>query len=498
MKPLEKTRMSLPKPSRAAKATLGVGLHRKTREMRTAFAFQIRGPTVITGRVALRAKRIHDLAMRLLDVADRRQHASTLAVRIAACGSALVLASACTRADAPPGARFRDSAGIIIVENPNPLTADSMSWTVDTVPRVRIGQTDGPDEYLFGNVAGAARLGDGRIVVADAQTSELRFFDSTGAFLEKVGRVGQGPGEFVNFSELFRSVGDSLIVTDHEGSRYHVLDSRGRYLRRYKLAIKDTVARDPYTSPTTHGTFGDGSFLIADFVKCPGGFRRVGICVDTGRFMRVTESGDRVASFGNHVYAREEVVITTQGQRTSVRAWLAPTFWAANGSRFYFADASTFEIRVYSKTGSLERIVRADYDQLAPPSPIPDPPLASNLAPTDPRIIAMREARKNATIPERLPAFMGFHVDRAGNMWVREYVPYWIQRNRATNRWWVFDSTGVARHTVLLPLIRETIPWLGGSYRGPEIGEHYILGSRFNSDGAEEIVMYELRKTPPQ
>ena len=424
-------------------------------------------------------------------------------VRAAAtrCGVVVAVAVAaigCGGDSVRAGARFRDSAGIIIVENPNPFTADSLSWTVDTVPRVRIGTTDGADEYLFGNVAGAALLADGRIVVADAQTSELRFFDTTGAFLEKVGRKGQGPGEFVNFSELFRSVGDSLIVTDHEGSRYHVLDSHGRYLRRYKLAIKDSVTRDPYTSPTTHGTFADGSFLIADFVKCPGGFRRVGICVDTGRFMRVTEGGERVANFGNHVYAREEVVITSQGQRTYVREWLAPTFWAANGAHFYFADASTFEIRVYAETGSLERIVRADYDQLAPPSPIPDPPRASNVALSDPRIIAMREARKNATIPERLPAFMGFQVDRAGNMWVMEYVPYWSQRPRSPNRWWVFDSTGVLRNTVFLPLIRQTIPWLGGSYRGPEIGENYILGSRFNTDGAEEIVMYDLRKTPPQ
>jgi hypothetical protein len=386
-----------------------------------------------------------------------------------------------------------------------------MSWVVDSVPRVRIGQTDGPPEYLFGKVVGAVRLNDGRIVIADGQTNQLRFFDSAGVFIETTGRRGQGPGEFENFSSLFLTVGDSIVVTDYEGSRYHVLDPDGQFVRRFRMNIRDSVVRLQYTSPRAHAVFADGSFLLSDHIACPTRLHREpGICVDSARFMRVTEAGERLGSFGNQVSLREERVATAQGLTTPVRGWLAPTFWGVHGSRFYFADATTFEIRIYSASGALERIVRADYEQLVPPSPIPEQkrgsfevaivgrPGGRIVGPSDPRIRAALDDRRKATIPERMHAYAGFQVDRAGNMWVREYIPYWIDSERSAHRWWVFDSTGVLRHTVFVPPVQETRHWLGSSYRGPEIGDDYILGMRYNEDGAEEIVMYVLGKSPPR
>ena len=315
---------------------------------------------------------------------------------------------------APPGARIRDSAGIAIVENPDPLGADSTGWAIDSVPRARIGATDGDDPYIFGRVTAAIRLDDGRIAVADAQTSEIRYFDSTGIFIEKAGGKGQGPGEFVNFSNMFRTVADSLIVTDHEGGRYNALDSRGRFARRYRLSIRDDVVRRQYTSPRTHAVFGDGSFLVTDHIKCPNS-RDPGICVDSGRFMRVREDGERLASFGNHVYHREEIMITSQGQRTGVRDWQPTNFWTAHGSRFYLADASRFEIRIYSGTGALERIIRADYKQVKLPSPVPPlrrPSLTDIPEERRTSMLEFSEARDRATKPDRLPAFAGFNVDR--------------------------------------------------------------------------------------
>ena len=409
----------------------------------------------------------------------------------------IVALSACSDGDgAPPGARIRDSAGIVIVENPDPLTADSTGWVVDTTPRVRIGTTEGDDPYMFGRVVSAVRLGDGRIAVADAQTNEVRFFDSAGVFIARVGGKGQGPGEFVNFNGMQRTVADSLLVTDYEGGRYHVLDSHGRFDRRFRLTIKDDVVRQQYTSPRLHGVFDDGSLLVTDHIACARR-REPGICVDSGRFMRVRESGERVASFGNHVYHREEVVITSQGKRTWVRDWQPANHWTAHGSRFYVADAKGFEIRIYSGTGALERIVRADYEQAKPPTPLPKFPRPPMTAIPEERRASMLEfydARDRAAVPERMPAFAGFTVDRAGNMWVREFTPFWTA-STPTARWWVFDSAGVLQRSVRLPRIRQTMHYLGGSYRGPEIGDDYILGMRLNPDGADEIVMFDLRKT---
>src|SRR5688500_11012726 len=76
----------------------------------------------------------------------------------------------------------RDSAGIAIVESSRAMWDGSEVWTVDTAATVSIGAVAGEAPYLLNRVAGATRLPDGRVVVADGGSSQLRFFDSTGAF----------------------------------------------------------------------------------------------------------------------------------------------------------------------------------------------------------------------------------------------------------------------------------------------------------------------------
>ena len=55
---------------------------------------------------------------------------------------------------------------------------------------------DGEDPYLFRYAWDATKLSDGRIVVADRSTSELRVFDAAGTYLATWGGLGEGPGEF--------------------------------------------------------------------------------------------------------------------------------------------------------------------------------------------------------------------------------------------------------------------------------------------------------------
>jgi hypothetical protein len=60
-------------------------------------------------------------------------------------------------------------------------------WRVVSEPLVDIGVADGDAAYQFGRVAGALRLADGRIVVADEQANHLRYFDAAGRHLRTVG-----------------------------------------------------------------------------------------------------------------------------------------------------------------------------------------------------------------------------------------------------------------------------------------------------------------------
>ena len=92
------------------------------------------------------------------------------------CPPALVLSllSACVSENpAHRGFVVRDSAGVRIVENANPLWQDGEGWHLSPEPVVEIGGGDSEYDQLFGMIS-AVRLADGRLVVANG-TQELQF-----------------------------------------------------------------------------------------------------------------------------------------------------------------------------------------------------------------------------------------------------------------------------------------------------------------------------------
>src|SRR5690348_8498090 len=94
-----------------------------------------------------------------------------------------------------------------------PATAKApATWTVDATPMLRI-ESDGDPHTEFSHIVGAMRLSDGRIMVADEATSELRLFSPTGTWVKNVGRRGRGPAEYEGISYLYRSA-DTVIVHD--------------------------------------------------------------------------------------------------------------------------------------------------------------------------------------------------------------------------------------------------------------------------------------------
>jgi len=71
-------------------------------------------------------------------------------------------------------------------ERPAPTEA-----TID----LEIGEADGEEAFLFGQIAGVAADDEGRIVVVDWQANTVRAFDQDGAFLYTVATLGEGPGD---------------------------------------------------------------------------------------------------------------------------------------------------------------------------------------------------------------------------------------------------------------------------------------------------------------
>jgi len=85
-------------------------------------------------------------------------------------------------------------------------------WSVDYRPTVAIGGADEREDYQLFRVSGATRLTDGRVVVANGGTSELRYYSPDGQHLETAGGEGEGPGELRGVMQIVALPGDTLLV----------------------------------------------------------------------------------------------------------------------------------------------------------------------------------------------------------------------------------------------------------------------------------------------
>ncbi len=127
------------------------------------------------------------------------------------------------------------------------------TWRVDQRPMLTIEAAREP----FSRVTGAARLSDGRVVVADRDTRKIHYFDRTGRLLRTVGGLGKGPGEFDDIDHFERR-GDNLVVYDGNHA-VHLLDAgSGRLMRRVALARVTGFVPNPAV-----GIMRDQSILFA-------------------------------------------------------------------------------------------------------------------------------------------------------------------------------------------------------------------------------------------
>ena len=86
-----------------------------------------------------------------------------------------------------------DSADIRITENARPPEDSRLPWRIGPEPTVSIGEHDGEEPYMLHWVGSVARLSDGRIMVGNHGSSEVRMFDASGNHLVSWGGEGEGP-----------------------------------------------------------------------------------------------------------------------------------------------------------------------------------------------------------------------------------------------------------------------------------------------------------------
>jgi len=373
-------------------------------------------------------------------------------------------------------AQTRDSAGVMIVENTQARWPDGGGWHVSGEPVVSIGTVNGPEQYTFYRVTGSVILRDGRILVANSGTRELRVYDRSGAFLRSVGGEGGGPGEFGRLTFLRRVTDDTVMVWDHDLRRVSVFDDQPSFVRSYSpsplqgqpLLVGDFV-------PLT-----DGSALFATFrLRSAQATARLGLSRDTTLLLRCDGEGeliDTVAVFsGGEFYTSEEY------PRIEV-PFARGSFVRGYGAGFYLGDNARYEISFHRANGSRTRIVRKEHSLVPVSRRAVEREKLAGLEDVASSEMRQRFERMMEPVkgPPTMPTFSRLLVDAEGNLWVQEYQ----LSDDDGPAWTVFNPEGVMLGSVSLPT-RFTVH---------EVGSDYVLGRWRDEMDAEYVQLYALMK----
>jgi hypothetical protein len=357
----------------------------------------------------------------------------------------------------------RDSAGITIVHTSRAATP-RRAFVLSEAPAVRIDGRNDVLEYLFSpNVVAVARLSDGRFVVGDQWSFNVRIYGADGTYQRTFGSMGGEPGQLGVMTRIFIMPADTIAVVD---GRIHLFTPEGKFIRVESMGVQGMTAVS---------RLNDGDWIT-----------RRGTGRDSVRVFRVsrTATGASPSDTGLRlaVYDPRDPSLGTAGayvpNMLGSTPFLPQTVIAGSSNGFLIGDGKTMEILDYSSNGRLRRIIRADVD-LRLTDAIKEQYQQSERANKQGEALAAVETRlANAVWPKTIPAFQRMLVDPSGRIWVQGY----LRANHIPLEWTVFDPSGKMLGTVEVPV----------GFRAFEVGKDYILGRFRDPKGQAHIQLYRL------
>ena len=369
---------------------------------------------------------------------------------------------------------MRDSAGVTIVENGRPPLDSRLGWRVGETPAVTIGTTEGDPAYELFRAYDAMRLSDGRIVVANAGSGELRVFDSGGVHLESWGGHGDGPGEFGAMApaSLEPWAGDSLMAREPFQRRLSIFSARGTFGRAFRLEGGYGSAVDQLP---------DGRILAQTLASYSGGTPGTSELTRPDLQYGILEADGSVhRDLGSYPGSERYVVTTAEGMRVRRYPFARNAFAFVWGDLAVIGTNDRYEIRAYRTDGSLARIVSRDHEARAPTrADLRDYVARQN--PGQPEAGVILDAVAEMPLVEAFPAFGRVFVDWLDHLWVEEYrLPGEDHR-----LWTVFDPEGRVLGLVEMP----------GGFSVTEIGADYILATREDELEIEYVESWPLDRS---
>lgn len=385
-------------------------------------------------------------------------------------------AGGCADETAAPTFAVADSAGVEVVTTVTAAWARTGSpWTL--VLETEIGQLEGDEPYLFGDPVTPLRLDDGRIVVADRQAAEVRFFDAAGVFLDRMGGHGEGPGEFGDIEWVARC-GEALLVGDRRLRRLTPVSFQGEARETYPMVTPEE-GRPPYRSRCLP----DGSVVAVgwgEFSLPPEG-QDYHFFAQEAEAWRLLLPGDSVVTLGTYISSERlsHINRATGGGGSGPHPFSRSVVFGGTDEHLYVGSAERLQVEVRTLDGGLQRIFRGPDEDLIVDEAFLQEYLGADLAPPD----SAQRARLRAAdmpMPERYPAYTELLVDPLGHVWLERFTPPW----ESGRRWGVFDPSGAFLGNLDVP----------SDFTITDVGRDRVTGVTVDDLGVGRVRVYRLER----
>ncbi len=144
---------------------------------------------------------------------------------------------ACAEHGSPTASEWRAAydtiADTVIVQT---LGGSVWGHEAELVAELTIGEREGSDEQMFGEIQSLAVAPDGAIYIFDGMVPALRKYAPDGRYLKTFGRAGGGPGEYTFPDAGLAVLGDGRVLLRDPGNiRISVYSSDGEYLDGWRI-----------------------------------------------------------------------------------------------------------------------------------------------------------------------------------------------------------------------------------------------------------------------
>jgi hypothetical protein len=318
------------------------------------------------------------------------------------------------RASATPWTTTVDStADTIRVRTTGPVP-DSLVHRL--VPELRVGAEDGTPEETFGSVELVFGTRERGLLVYDAQAEEARLFDSTGAFVRRIGAKGGGPGEHGNLNGITQLPDGDWVFWDAPGARLNRYAHDGEFRSSVRLPITGWFLSDGLRSDAAGRLYAwallerdsvSGEFLTAGYLQLDS----TGAARDTVVFPKLAPEPPQLKAQ------------TPDGGSSTI--WGLP--WAGGNESALTPDGGLIsgfgvDYVLYSLPAA-GRPLRIEREHAAVPvSDVERSEMRSQLTQRMKRLDPSW-TWTGPDIPSAKPAYRDFRVDLDGRIWVRLYTP---------------------------------------------------------------------------